>query len=300
MKAERISSLAESVTRYLQALSLSQAENTVLSARACLKIFVTWLENQKVRSVSRVTGKHLTAFLFYRKNVGLSAGTLNRDYANIKGFFEWLKKDKTITVNPCEGVPKPKRNKVMPRIPTAQQMLRLLEMPDVRFWEGVRDKAILELIYSSGLRATEVCQLEVRDVSKWAVHVASGKGSKTRTVPITGHAAKALEAYMTDFEGLERSKLFVTARGQRFTRNALFRMVKNYAILAGIEDCSPHTLRHACATHLLERGADLRMIQEVLGHASISSTQRYTQLSSENVKSMFNEFHPRALDESKD
>jgi integrase/recombinase XerD len=293
---KKISSLAESMTEYLNSLSLSLSANSVSGAKSSLKRFGDWLEGQKIRSAGRINGKHVTAFMVFRQSIGLKVGTLSKDFDAIKGYCAWLKRQKKVEVNACDDVPKPKRNRIMPRIHTAEQVLTLLELPDLRYWEGVRDKAILELMYSSGLRATELCELEIRDVSANAVHVNSGKGSKTRTVPLTQHASQALNAWL-ECRDVSEGKLFVTSECNRFTRNSLWRMVKRYAQIAAIQDFSPHTLRHACATHLLERGADLRMIQEVLGHASINSTQLYTQLSSARVETMFNEFHPRARNE---
>lgn len=298
MNMIRKSPIMDNLNSYLEIITLSQSENSVRSARSDILGFIRWLQDQNIRRSDKIFPKHLTGYLTYRKNAGARVSTLSRYYSSTKGFFAWLKREKTVASNICDEVVQPKRDKIAPRIPNAEQIQRMLELPNTRHWEGIRDKAILELMYSSGLRASELCELEFRDVGATSIHVSDGKGAKTRTVPLTTHAITALKAYMKDWTGNEHSKLFITRQGKVFSRFALHRLVTEYAKIAGIEDCTPHTLRHACATHLLERGADIRMIQEVLGHASINSTQRYTQLSSARVESMFNQFHPRALNET--
>ncbi len=282
---------------YLSEVSLSKSLNTLRLTSSILKIFISWLELNKVRNIKSVKPAHVVSYLSYRKDLGSEGASLSIYFSSIKVFFSWLRQNNEVEVNVCENIDAPKRSKKMPRVPTREQINRMITLPDCETWEGLRDRALLELMYSSGLRASEICGLQKRDIAENSVHVSSGKGGKTRTVPLTLMASKYLKKYMETLDDQSTESLFVTVQGKVFSRHALVRSVKAYARLAEISDCTPHTLRHACATHLLESGADIRLIQEVLGHASISSTQRYTQLTSAKTSQMFNEFHPRAANE---
>jgi integrase/recombinase XerD len=162
---------------------------------------------------------------------------------------------------------------------------------------GLRDRAMIELLYSSGLRATEICDLKLNHISDMQVMVKCGKRGKTRTIPMTEQAYQWINTYVEKHRkerfSHDQGLLFVTLQGKPIRRQFLFLMIKDYVCKADLQEITPHTLRHACATHLLDQGADLRMIQEVLGHSSIASTQRYTHLSSNKMQSMFKQFHPR-------
>jgi site-specific recombinase XerD len=192
-----------------------------------------------------------------------------------------------------DTVAKPKHERTEQRIPTRDEIERLLNAPDCDDWEGIRDKAMMELLYSSGLRASELCALELKDIGDAQVFIAKGKRSKARMVPMTETASECVQQYIERCRGEDKGLLWQRINGLPLSRIDLFGIVVKYAKKAALDNISPHTLRHACATHLLDAGADLRLIQEVLGHSSISSTQRYTHLSSQNVQSMFQKFHPR-------
>jgi site-specific recombinase XerD len=157
---------------------------------------------------------------------------------------------------------------------------------------GVRDRAMLELLYSSGLRASELCNLDINDFKYDCVVVREGKRDKTRTIPITQEASSAIKNYLY-IRGFEEGNLFLTENRKPVRRQLLFKIVCRYANKAGIKGVTTHTLRHACATHLLDEGADIRLIQEILGHSSLTSTQRYAHLSSNKMQQMFKQFHPR-------
>jgi integrase/recombinase XerD len=169
----------------------------------------------------------------------------------------------------------------------------ILAQIDISTGRGMRDRAIIELIYSSGLRVSELCDLTIEDFRGNAITVKCGKRDKTRTVPVNAMAAKAIIEYIDTCRGKQRGWLFLTLMGKRMPRERVSRMIGRYATRAGIDGVTAHTLRHACATHLLDAGADLRLIQDVLGHASIASTQRYTHLSSNKMQERFQQFHPR-------
>jgi site-specific recombinase XerD len=201
--------------------------------------------------------------------------------------LRYLRIRKIITEDLLLEVPTPRIQKKAPYVPTVSEIEAILAIPASR-----RDKAILELLYSSGLRASELCDLDIRDTSGFQIMVRCGKGGKTRTVPLTQQAYNTMAEYIQE-RGTQPGPLFQTLMQKKLRRQLLSKIVTSYAKKAGIEGVTTHTLRHACATHLLDQGADLRLIQEVLGHSSIASTQRYTHLSSNKMQEMFNKFHPR-------
>jgi integrase/recombinase XerD len=204
-----------------------------------------------------------------------------------------LRKNKIVAHDITEDVSPPKMRQKAPRIPTFEEIKVLLEQPNVENESGLRDRAILDLLYSSGLRASELCDLRLEDIGANQVRVSCGKRGKTRTVPMTGSAHKWVMEYVEKYRGRDSGFLFRTLQCKQIRRQLLCRIVVDYANKAGIDGVTTHTLRHACATHLLDHGADLRMIQEVLGHSTIASTQRYTHLSSHKIHAMFSQFHPR-------
>ena len=218
-----------------------------------------------------------------------SASTVNRYFMSIRSFCAFLRKRKHIADDLTEDISIPVAKQKAPRILTIQEIEKLLTQP-----ENLRDKAILELLYSSGLRASELCDLSLEDLGQDNIRVVCGKRGKTRTVPMTQAAIRAIEAYVQE-RGKEEGYLFLTLNRKQLRRQVVCKMIERNARKAGLERVTTHSLRHACATHLLDSGADLRLIQEVLGHSSIASTQRYTHLSSNKMKSMFEQFHPRKV-----
>lgn len=211
----------------------------------------------------------------------------------IKALFQYLLRNGVIQSDITAFIDTPKSSLKAPVIPTLEQMQLILSTPDTTKQLGLRDRAILELLYSSGLRVSELCDLELSDFQERSILVKCGKGSKTRSVPVTRTAQEYIQKYIEQYRGNEDGYLFLTVNARQLQRGRLSEMVSTYADLCGLKDVTTHTLRHACATHLLDHGADIRMIQEVLGHASIATTQRYTHLSSNKIHAMFESFHPR-------
>jgi len=227
------------------------------------------------------------------KNKGVASSTLCRALVAIKVFFRFLKREKIISHNPTLFLESPKMWQLIPEVLTVEEVSRLLMMPDSQTAIGVRDKAIFMVMYASGLRVSELCGLNLGDVSDDQVRV-KGKGNKERVIPIAPAAVAAVDDYLTRFRTQGDGPLFLSSQGKRLDRVALWERVKFYGKKAGIQKViSPHTLRHSFATHLLENGADLRVIQEMLGHSNIATTDRYTHVSKKHLHEAFERFHPK-------
>ncbi len=235
------------------------------------------------------------AFMQAEQGMGKKSTSLVRAVIAIKVFLRFLFREGRSSHNLSSLLETPKLWTTIPSVLSPLEVDRLLAAPDVTTCTGVRDKAILELLYGTGIRVSELCGLSIYDVSDDLIRV-RGKGAKERLVPIGAHALKAIDAYL----GLLSAKreldrpLFVTERGKRLTRIGVWKIVRHYAKAVGIEKkVSPHTFRHSYASHLLDAGADLRIIQDLLGHAHISSTDRYTHVSTSQLRELFRAFHPR-------
>ena len=278
---------------YLSVLSLSKNHATVSAYKGDLLKFADYLAWLKVKSFKTLKPAHIESFLGHCKVEGKSDASINRYFMAIKSFCKYLRKQKIVADDLSEDITAPRFRQIAPMIPTIQEIERLIEQTPLDTEFGLRDRAIIELMYSSGLRASELCDLELEDFRGNSITVKCGKRDKTRTVPVNATAAKAIIEYIDKYRGKQRGVLFMTQTGKRINREMLSRSISRYGARAGIEGVTAHTLRHACATHLLDAGADLRLIQDVLGHASIASTQRYTHLSSTKMQEKFQQFHPR-------
>jgi integrase/recombinase XerD len=245
----------------------------------------------------------MLAYMLTLKEKKYASTTLARKVAAAKSFFKFLTEENKLAVNPTENIASMKVGRSLPKPITVQQTRRLLEEPAKSSTsEGKRDKAMLELLYASGMRVSELVTLNTGDVDTVGGFVrVYGKGQKERLIPIYPRAAQSIDQYLKEARPqivqhrLEEKALFLNVRGERLTRQGLWQILKGYARAAGIEvPVTPHTLRHSFATHMLNGGADLRMVQELLGHANISTTQVYTHLTSEHVRKTFEKSHPRA------
>lgn len=230
-----------------------------------------------------------------------SPATVHRKAACLRSFYRHLRRENILDTDPTASLSAPRRNRKLPQVLSRGEVEKLLAQPRGSEPASLRDRALLELMYASGLRASEAIGLEVRDLDlEDRVLRARGKGSKERLVPIGGAALRALEHYLQRgrpalVKGSPEQHLFVNFRGGALTRQGLYKIVRRHAATAGLEDrMSPHTLRHTFATHLLAGGCDLRSVQEMLGHADVSTTQLYTHLSSERLKDVYFRAHPRA------
>ena len=281
---------------YTGQISLSKSRQTVEAYTADVKRFLEYAQDKGVKRLGSLKGQIIISYLGHQKSLGKSDSSLNRYFMSIRSFCRFLRKIKATVEDISIDVTAPMFRPKAPYVPTVKEVEKMLNLPDLTGELGRRDRAILELLYSSGLRASELCDLNVTDYSPYQISVRQGKRGKTRTVPVTETACQAIDVYLQNDRGVRAGgPLFLTMMGKRLTRQLLCKKVGWYGRQAEIGDITPHTLRHACATHLLDEGADLRLIQEVLGHSSIASTQRYTHLSSNKMQEMFKHFHPRKV-----
>ena len=285
---------------YFMEVERGVSANTIQSYTKDLEKFAEYAR-KKGKNVSIVTRDVIVDFLMCLKDKGLSPSTISRNLACLKTFWKFLVAEQIVSENVAGIVEMPRTWKTIPDVLNREEVEKLLEAPPGKGWMGIRDRAILELMYASGLRVSEVGDLKKTSVNIEAGFVKClGKGGKERIVPLGKAAEKALVKYL----GKSRVKLsaktgddhlFLSKLGRKISRQSLWKMIKKYAKKAGIKkDITPHTLRHSFATHLLEGGAELRGVQEMLGHSDISTTQIYTHVDKEKLKKVHEKFHPRA------
>lgn len=268
------------------------SQNTIKSYQQDIENF---LEAVEISSYSQATTEHIIQFLSKLQVSGYASASICRALITLKVLFRFLKREGHIPVNIARNLDTPKLWQLIPQVLTYDEVERLLEQPDPMTSLGARDRAIIEVLYGSGLRVSEVCNLDIYSVDDEFVRII-GKGSKERLVPIGVKAIQAIDHYLGKFrpEIKDETKLFLSKCGKPLDRIAIWRIIKNYAKSAKItKNISPHTLRHSFATHLLDNEADLRVIQEMLGHSSINSTDRYTHVSKNRLHKAFDAFHPR-------
>lgn len=278
------------------------ATNTVKSYERDLKKYyqyVTKVEN--ITAFNDVNRLHVIHFLKHIKEQGNSARTLARHIASIRSFHKFLFRDKITDHDPTEQIETPQAERKLPKVLNISEVEALLDAPKLDNPLGVRDKAMLELLYATGLRVSELINLNLADIHLSMGFIRClGKGNKERIVPLGSVATKALQAYLDNGRAqlVKRKKndaFFVNHHGNRLTRQGFWKNLKKIAKEAQIEkELTPHTLRHSFATHLLENGADLRAVQEMLGHADISTTQIYTHVTKTRLKDVYKTYHPRA------
>lgn len=274
---------------------------TVDAYAADLTVYFEDLRARGVLDVTRVTQEDVSAHLLKLGQRGLSRRSQARHLAALRGFHRFLIAEKHAEKDPTEDLDTPRSASKLPSFLTLEEVERLLAAPDERHPTGMRDKAMLEVLYATGLRVSELCALGINDVQLGAGYlVAKGKGSKERVVPVGRTAVEKVQTYLAGprqfLLGKRQSRaLFITPRGGPFTRQGFWKLLKRYALKAGIlKPLSPHKLRHSFATHLVERGADLRAVQAMLGHADLSTTQIYTHVNSARLRAVYDEHHPRS------
>ncbi len=273
------------------------AANSISAYKSDLEAFILCLQKYGLTHFQSVQLQHIVAFLAHLKEKGYASSSLSRKLVSIKVLFCFLKRENRVSHNIAAVLESPKLWQLIPQVLSVREMEDLLAQPDTSSPLGARDKALLEVMYGSGLRVSEACGLNLYDVDDTFIKVV-GKGQKERMVPIGRRALEAVDYYLLHFRGNvdsdRQSALFVKKNGSRLDRITAWRNIVHYVRQAGIDrKITPHSLRHSFATHLLDNGADLRIIQDLLGHASISSTERYTHLSRAHMQKAFNAFHPR-------
>ncbi|MCX6354826.1 MAG: site-specific tyrosine recombinase XerD [Candidatus Aureabacteria bacterium] len=291
--------LLEEFLTYLK-VERGLAPNTVSAYQRDLSRFITFLEKKRITALDDARRSDIGDFLMAEKSRGLSPTSLSRGLVAVRMFFRFLASNRFVRADIADVLESPKIWKHLPDVLTIEEVERLLEAPRIRTHYGRRDKAILELMYATGLRVSEAAGLKLSDVNLQVGYVrCMGKGSKERIVPLGRMARKALENYLSvsrpRFLRLRVSDaLFLTQQGKPFTRMGIWKMLTQYAKGVTLrKNVTPHTLRHSFATHLLSGGADLRVVQEMLGHSDISTTQIYTHVDQDRLRSIHKKFHPR-------
>lgn len=274
------------------------ADKTLSAYAADLAAYLGHLEERGLVKPEQITREHILNHLIALRRAGLSSRSAARHLSAIRRFHAFLRAESLANGDPAEGLDTPRILRALPRALSVIEVERMLAMPDVATWEGVRDAALLELFYSCGLRISEIANLFLQDVSleESTVRV-RGKGAKVRMTPLGAKALVRVRAWLAvrAQRNVRDDTLFLSSRGRRMGRTSVWTIVKRYARAANItENVTPHMLRHSFATHLLDRGADLRAVQEMLGHADISTTQIYTHVSKDRLGRAHRQFHPRA------
>lgn len=268
--------------------------NTQSAYRSDLMQFAHFLKDDEL---DHLAPEKIGSFRSHLAEQGLSETSILRKLQALRSFWDFLMLEELVGHNPLAHCEFPKIWNKLPHFLSVTQVHRLLDAPDQRSFRGMRDRAILALLYGCGLRVSEVCQLNICDIEDVLVRV-WGKGRKQRLVPILESALMAVDSYLAQhrdrFAGKEQA-LFLNASGKRLSRIAIWRFVKKYAEIAQIDQrAHPHALRHSFATHLMDGGADIRVIQELLGHSNIATTDRYTHLGTSKLRSEFDRYHPRS------
>lgn len=294
--------MRDPVGEFLEALQTERgaSPHTLSAYRRDLSGFQRFLRQHRW-AMSRVGSSELSRYLLTLRSAGLSPRSVARHLSALRGLYRFLLREGKLRRNPTEELESPRLPHRLPRILSSEQVTALIESVDASGPVGIRDRALLELLYATGIRASECCSLRTGDLNLAAGYIVPmGKGSRQRLVPVGAHALYWVRRYLTEARPAllrrgEPGTLFVNGRGGRLSRQGLWGILKKTARRAGVRGVvSPHILRHSFASHLLERGADLRSVQAMLGHADISTTQIYTHLSSRTVREMYMRFHPRA------
>lgn len=287
------------VREYLSYLQVEKglAKNSVESYKRDLAKLTEWAEKNKFDLLA-LTRQDLREWLIDLARENLSENSKRRLISALRGFYKFLQFDGHISKNPAEDLVAPQKGFYLPKFLSQTDIETLLAAPDATTETGLRNRAILELMYACGLRVSEAVNLKMSDVDADAgVLTCKGKGGKTRKVPIGKSAIKWLSSYLVvrrEQTDIEASNIFVGASGKPINRHTIFNFIKEYAEKADLQDVSPHTLRHSFATHLIQNRADIRSVQQMLGHADISTTQIYTHITDAHLRATYEKFHPRA------
>lgn len=274
-------------------------QGTLVSYCRDVDKFVKYLMETRITDVKKVNKTVVLTYIMKLQREGKKSSTISRFIASIRAYFNFLGYKGIVKTDPTEGIDVPKSEKVLPNILTAEEVNRLLTQPNQNELKGIRDRAMLEILYATGIRVSELVSLNITDVNvdMGFVHCRTGK---ERVIPMGGIAQNAFSEYINKARGLmikdlSEKALFVNLNGKRMTRQGFWKIIKIYKEAANISaDITPHTLRHSFAAHLLENGADLKSVSEMLGHSDISSAQVYSKLMKNKIKDVYQKAHPRA------
>lgn len=276
------------------------SENTLQSYRRDIGQYITYIKKNNIEKYENIPSSVILGYMLYLQGEGKASATVSRSLASIRAFYQYLFKKKLCTCDPTCELHSLKQEKKLPQILSSHEVNLLLEQPSGADLKGLRDKAMLELLYATGIRVSELISLDVDDVNIDVGYIICRNNMKERIIPLYAAAVSALKKYLSGVREVllrspDETALFVNINGGRLTRQGFWKIVKAYKAQANIKkEITPHTLRHSFAAHLLENGADLKSIQEMLGHSDISSTQVYMNLVSNKIKNVYNNAHPRA------
>ena len=293
----------DAVKNFINFLTVERglADNTLIAYESDLKDLQIFLTKSSFPAIDKLEYDHIMSYLYSLKKQGLATSSLARKVATIKSFYKFMLVEGQINNNPVSYLESPKLGKRLPEVISYDEVDKLLAQPNGIRPADLRDKSILELLYATGMRVSELIGLNMGDVNLEHGFIRClGKGSKERIIPLGKKANSAITAYLHKgrvklTKNSNEQSLFVNSRGKRLTRQGIWKIINHYTRQAGIDKLlTPHTLRHSFATHLLENGADLRSVQELLGHVDITTTEIYTHITEQRVKSVYNSAHPRA------
>lgn len=300
----------EPLEEYLIHLKIEKnlADNSVESYQRDILQYITFLEEQKISDWDKIDRYIVVLFLQQLKEQGKSNNSIIRMISTLRQFHQFIRQERITTDDPMQYVDTPKKAEVLPKILSMAQVDTLLTTPDSESILGLRDRAILEVMYATGLRISELVHLRMDELHLAMGFIQTvGKGNKERIIPIGGEAVKWLNEYLLDSRPIIESRaaeespyVFLNSRGKGLSRQGVWKNLKKIVQQSGIkQNVTPHMLRHSFATHLLENGADLRIVQELLGHSDISTTQIYTHITKARMKNVYEQYHPRAIKEEK-
>lgn len=276
------------------------SKNTLESYKRDIKQYINYLVENNVGDLSQTNKTTVITYLIHLQNIGRAVSTISRSIASIRCFYQFLMINKVIDHDPTIKLTTPKSQKKLPNILTLKEVDLLLSQPNGQTPKGIRDKAMLELLYATGIRVTELISIKMSDVNLELGYINCATGTKERIIPIGTMALRAVVHYMNNAREVftkssDEEYLFLNTHGSKLTRQGFWKIVKAYTKNLNISTpITPHTLRHSFATHLIQNGADLKSVQEMLGHSDISTTQIYTHLSESKIKDVYNKTHPRA------
>ena len=294
--------MKEEIVKFIEYLHEEKktSKNTEVSYERDLKKMCQYLKWQEIDSVKAVNATSLNSYVLYLEQNGLKPATISRSIASMKAFFAYLYKERQIEKDPTEHLKAPKIEKKLPSVLSTEEMSRLLEQPSGNSPKELRDKAMLELLYATGIRVSELISLKLTDVNLQMEYVSCMDAHKERTIPFGKKAKDALKRYINDgrpklVEDEASVWLFTNCSGQSMSRQGFWKLIKFYGGKAGIEsEITPHTLRHSFAAHMVSNGADLKSVQEMLGYADISATQIYAQMNQDKkIRDVYMSSHPR-------
>ncbi|MEK6727229.1 MAG: site-specific tyrosine recombinase XerD [Candidatus Omnitrophota bacterium] len=294
--------MTELIETFLNYLSVERglSNNTLIAYREDLNFYIGFLLKSHIDALSKIDKNHITNFMFAQKDKGISANSIARRLAAIRMFHRFLVREGITKSDPSNLIDSPRLWKKIPDTLSVNEMEALIAQPGLRDHQGIRDRAILETLYATGMRVSEAVNLKKDNVNLDIGFLrCTGKGNKERVIPLGKKAIASIKRYLESsrlklLKGKGSEFLFLNRFGNKISRVSLWKIVKKYALAAKIKKpIKPHILRHSFATHLLERGADLRSVQEMLGHSNISTTQIYTHINKDRLKAIHRMFHPR-------